>query len=255
MQNREPAESTLRKFFTDTPEMLCIARDGRLHDVNPAWVETLGWSEEELTTRPFLSFIHPDDREKAEQHLIKLAKPHARISYQARFEHSGGGYVNLRWSCFSEGEDVYGVARDVTEFIETRLRAERNEAVAVGVLKTAVDPIVVIDSGGTIVEANDATVKLFGFELDELLGQNVKVLMPEPHRSEHDGYVARYLGGGEPRIIGIGREVQAQRADGSTFPIALAVSEVRTDEDHLFTGIVHDLTERYKQQRQAPRRK
>lgn len=113
------------------------------------------------------------------------------------------------------------------------------------VLTTAADPIVVIDETGTIVLVNPATVALFGYDAEDLVGSNVSVLMPEPHRSEHGDHLRRYLATGEARIIGIGREVEARRADGSTFPVTLAVSEVVTGEGRLFTGILHDLSRRH----------
>ncbi len=115
------------------------------------------------------------------------------------------------------------------------------------VLRTAVDPIIVIDQEGRILRANQATERLFGYSGDYLVGKNVSMLMPEPYRSEHDGYLGRYLRTGDARIIGIGREVVGQKADGSTFPMSLAVSEAKTGQDHLFTGIIHDLTERNRQ--------
>lgn len=130
---------------------------------------------------------------------------------------------------------------------DLRKRAERSEAVATAILRTAVDPIIVIDTNGQIVNANTATSELFGHSVESLIGRNINILMPEPYRTEHDGYLVRYLTEGNPRIIGIGREVEAQRADGSIFPMALAVSEVKTQTDHLFTGIIHDLTERNRQ--------
>lgn len=128
-----------------------------------------------------------------------------------------------------------------------RLDPEQAGALAVGILQTAVDPIIVIDEHGIVVEANDAMTKLFGFALDEVIGHNVSVLMPEPYRSEHDGYIAGYLAGGEARIIGIGREVTARRSDGTEFPMSLAVSEVVTADGRMFTGIIHDLSERNRQ--------
>lgn len=127
-----------------------------------------------------------------------------------------------------------------------------SDRLAEAILATAVDPIIVIDRHGIIREANPATSTLFGHARASMIGQNVAMLMPEPYRSEHDRYVGRYLETGEKRIIGIGREVTAQRADGSVFPIALAVSEVAADGDgdeRWFTGVIHDLTERFAAQR------
>lgn len=124
---------------------------------------------------------------------------------------------------------------------------DRSRRLADAILRTAVDPIIVIDERGVIEEANDATTVLFGHERSEMIGQNVSMLMPDPYRSEHDGYLERYLETGEKRIIGIGREVTALRADGTTFPMALAVSEFTVDDgsgECRFTGIIHDLTAR-----------
>jgi two-component system sensor kinase FixL len=112
------------------------------------------------------------------------------------------------------------------------------------ILATAADPIIVIDEQGTMEIVNDATTKLFGYPDDALIGQNVSLLMPEPFRSEHDSYIESYLRTGETKIIGIGREVTARCADGSTFPIALAVSEVGGRGSRRFTGIIHDLRRR-----------
>lgn len=112
------------------------------------------------------------------------------------------------------------------------------------ILDTAAEGIITIDSSGRIRSANPAAVRLFGYELSELLGRNVGMLMPQPYRSEHDEYIERYKRTGEARIIGIGREVTGQRKDGSIFPLDLAVSEVDLGKQRIFTGIVRDITER-----------
>jgi PAS domain S-box-containing protein len=104
--------------------------------------------------------------------------------------------------------------------------------------------IITIDERGIVASFNPAAERLFGYTAGEVIGQNVGILMPSPYQEEHDGYLARYRQTGEPHIIGIGREVRAKRRDGTTFPIALAVSEVSLDGCRMFTGIVHDLTAR-----------
>lgn len=116
----------------------------------------------------------------------------------------------------------------------------RNEAV----LKAVVDSIVTIDERGVIQSVNAATINTFGYDPEELLGQNINLLMPEPYSSEHDGYLERYLSTGIKRIIGIGREVVGRRKNGSTFPMDLSVSEVKLPGKRLFTGILRDITYR-----------
>ena len=109
-------------------------------------------------------------------------------------------------------------------------------------LRSAVDAIISIDQTGLIESINPATETLFGYSAAELIGQNVKILMPEPYRSQHDGYIRQYRHTGQRRIIGIGRDVTGRRKDGSTFPMHLSVSEYEIDGKRHFAGIVHDLT-------------
>lgn len=123
-------------------------------------------------------------------------------------------------------------------FTELRERQARLQAI----VDTAVDSIITIDEQGIIDTCNAATERLFGYVAADMIGQNVRMLMPAPYRDQHDGYLARHRRTGEPHIIGIGRQVLGQRQDGTTFPLALAVSETRFAERRLFTGIVHDLT-------------
>jgi len=107
---------------------------------------------------------------------------------------------------------------------------------------TAVDGIIVIDAAGIMRIYNPACERLFGYSAQEAVGKNVKLLMPEPYGSEHDGHLANYKRTGEKRIIGIGREVTGRRKDGSTFPMYLSVGEGETEEGRIFVAVIHDLT-------------
>jgi two-component system sensor kinase FixL len=111
-------------------------------------------------------------------------------------------------------------------------------------LATAVDGIVIIDAMGNVQVYSPACEKLFGYTADEVIGQNVKMLMPAPYREEHDGYLEHYRTTGQKRIIGIGRDVHARRKDGSTFPMYLSVGEGIIAGEQIFVGIIHDITER-----------
>ncbi len=112
------------------------------------------------------------------------------------------------------------------------------------ILETTVDAIITIDSQGIVQTFNSAAEKIFGYRAEEVIGNNVKMLMPEPYQSEHDGYIGRYLKTGVPKIIGTGRQVNGLRKDGTEFPMDLAVSEVPSKDKRLFAGIVRDMTER-----------
>jgi|SRR5579871_5054132 len=111
-------------------------------------------------------------------------------------------------------------------------------------IATAVDGIIVIDENATIQIYSAACERLFGYTEAEVVGKNVKMLMPSPYREEHDGYIRNYQSTGVKRIIGIGREVIGQRKNGSTFPMYLSVGEGRLGEQIVYVGIIHDLTSR-----------
>ncbi len=112
------------------------------------------------------------------------------------------------------------------------------------VLDAAVDAVVVIDARGVIDVVNHAAERLFGYSAEELRGQNVGVLMPEPYRDRHDGYIERYLRTREPHILGTGRDVTARRRDGSTFAVELAVGEIAGSKPTRFVGFIRDITDR-----------
>mgnify|MGYP001597176379 CR=1 FL=1 len=110
-------------------------------------------------------------------------------------------------------------------------------------ITTAVDGIMVIDEFANVRVYNRACEDLFGYAPEEVIGKNVKMLMPEPYRAEHDAYIGRYKNTGEKRIIGIGREVVGRRKDGSTFPMYLSVGEGNVGGERIFVGIIHDVSD------------
>ncbi len=112
------------------------------------------------------------------------------------------------------------------------------------ILDTVPDAMVVIDERGIMQSFSTAAERLFGTTAAEMIGKNVKVLMPSPYREAHDGYLERYLRTGERRIIGVGRVVVGERRDGSTFPMELAIGEMKSRSGRFFTGFIRDLTER-----------
>jgi two-component system sensor kinase FixL len=121
---------------------------------------------------------------------------------------------------------------------------EIREAHLESILDTVPDAMVVINENGIMQSFSSAAEQLFGYRAEEAIGKNVSMLMPSPYREGHDGYLARYRRTGERHIIGIGRIVVGERKDGTTFPMELAVGEMRPGKDRFFTGFVRDLSQR-----------
>ncbi|WP_152415220.1 PAS domain S-box protein [Caenispirillum salinarum] len=144
--------------------------------------------------------------------------------------------------------DLRTALRDATDREEAAKIATAalaaSEAAQRAVLDTAVDAIITIDERGIIRTVNPATVRLFGYREEEMVGRNVSMLMPEPHAAAHDAYMARYHRTDDPHIIGVGREVPARRKDGTLFQAELAVSEMRVNGVRGYTGILRDITRR-----------
>ncbi len=119
-----------------------------------------------------------------------------------------------------------------------------NPQIMRAILENIMVGVVQIDRHGAIHFFNTAASKMFGYTSDEILGENVSVLMPDPFHSQHDTYLANYLNTRKSGVIGIGREVVCVRKDASTFPADLAVSEVIVGDEHLFVGILNDISQR-----------
>jgi two-component system sensor kinase FixL len=154
------------------------------------------------------------------------------------------------------GPTVFAIAGLVIAFVGAQLQASRSAAMTAraaviareahlkSILDTVLDATIVSTQDGTIVSFNNSAVRQFGYAEAEVVGQNLRMLMPQPYRQEHDGYLKRYLKTAEKRIIGVDRVVVGQRKDGSTFPMKLAVGEMSSGGQKFFTGFIRDLTER-----------
>lgn len=133
---------------------------------------------------------------------------------------------------------------------EALVEQERTMQKLQSILNNMIDSVIMIDRDGTVVEYNPAAERMFLYHRDEVIGKNIKLLMPEPYHSEHDGYLSRYHATQEAHIIGKGREVVGQRKNGQVFFLELAVSEMRNGDDIFFVGTLHDLTERKRHQQE-----
>jgi PAS domain S-box-containing protein len=143
---------------------------------------------------------------------------------------------------YDENRQVRGFAKITRDMTAKR----RNDELLGSVLNHTLDGIIGIDARGTVSMINRAGEEIFGRPGSEVIGQNIKMLMPAPYHAEHDGYLKNYIRTGDAKIIGIGREVRGLRKDGSTFPLDLAVTEFQLDNERYFVGIVRDISEKKK---------
>jgi two-component system sensor kinase FixL len=154
--------------------------------------------------------------------------------------------IASQWSLWREGpwSAVMVINNDITELKLAERDLFAREAHLKSILETVPDAMIVIDDRGLLQSFSTAAERLFGYAADEVLGKNIRMLMPSPYRENHDGYLERYYRTGERRIIGIGRVVVGERKDGSTFPMELSVGEMNSSRKRFFTGFIRDLTER-----------
>ena len=154
--------------------------------------------------------------------------------------------VASQWSLWHTGRSVgvIEIHSDVTDLKHIEQDLASREAHLKSILETVPNAMIVIDEHGIVQSFSVAAERLFGYGPSEVIGENIKMLMPSPYRENHDGYLERYLRTGERRIVGIGRVVVGERKDGSTFPMELSVGEMRSANARFFTGFIRDLTER-----------
>ncbi len=219
--------------------------EGKILIANPSMTSMFGFSRDELIGQEIQSLIagedHPanqfdDRRVKSEVAASQFMGMRRELTGLTK---EGGTFpISLAVKCVEIEDRQLFVAtvRDDSNLNERQARLE-------AIMNNAVDPIITIDEQGLIDSVNPATETVFGYTSSELIGRNIKLLMPSPYRIEHDTYLKNYCDTGIRKIIGVGREVSGLRKDGTTFPMSLAVSEIRLGARRLFTGMVRDITD------------
>jgi len=208
-----------------------------------------------LTYDIFLSFLDPDERERTKQALSRSVETGCSFDMQYRTNRrsQSSRWVRARGSIVRDEQGVprhlSGIVIDIDDQKQVEEALRTRESHLRSILETIPDAMIVIDGNGLIQFFSSAAERQFGYSEHEAIDQNVSILMPNPDRSRHDGYLARYRSTRERHIIGIGRIVTGQRKDGTTFPMHLSIGEMQSGGAPYFTGFVRDLTEH--QQTQA----
>lgn len=231
-----------------------IVIDGRGHieSFNPAAERLFGYAESEVVGQNVSMLMPSPFHEEHDQYLdryLTTGRPAIiGTGREVRGRRKNGSEFPLHLSVgemIIQGERKFtGVLHDLTNRVALENQLRASEARWRAVIDSAIDGIIVIGARGLIEAFNPAAARMFGYAEAEVLGQNVKVLMPAPYHDQHDGYLSRYMATGDPKIIGSGREVTGRRKDGTTFPLHLSVGETLAGGERRFTGILHDLSAR-----------
>ena len=241
-------------IYTAVDSIISINETGIILSFNPSAERMLGYSSQEIIGENVRSLMPSPFRDEHDSYLSNYLNTGI-----TKIIGTGREVVVLRKDgtefpadlAISEirhdGNRIFtGVLRDLTEKKENEKQLSDNLAKLSAFLETAVDSIISIDEFGTILSFNPSAERVLGYSSQEIIGKNVRSLMPSPFREQHDGYLSNYLDTGIAKIIGTGREVVVLRKDGTEFPADLAISEIRHDGNRIFTGVLRDLTEKKK---------
>ncbi len=254
--DRRPAPSELEALWALTDDLLSITgADGRMHRVNGSWVDTLGWSPDELTSRPLLTFVHADDRDRMRACLERLTAPDAQVErIEARWVHVDGGHRWLSWTARSDpdGTRAYAVARDVSEQRQAEAALRASERRFRQAVEAAPIGMAVVGLDGRWLQVNEALARIVGHPREELLRRTF-------HDLTHPDDVATDLVDAERLLAGeiphYTTEKRYRRADGQLAWVLLSVSLLRDegDEPVAFISQVQDITPRKEWEREQER--
>ncbi len=250
---RKKSEASLQRtqYAIDhgTDPIYWVRADGRIAYVNEAATRALGYSSEELLSMA-VSDIDPDFPQDVWPDHWENMKRTRSMTFDAHHRKKSGFVfpveVHIDFVEYEGDGYIWAYVRDNTERHRSSDALEASENKMRAVLQSAADSIIVIDDRGSIELLNAAAESLFGYAADEIVGKNIRYLMPEPYRSAHDGYLRRFLETGVSGVLGQRRELKALLKDGTSIPIELNASEVSIGSTRVFVGIVTDLRERRK---------
>ncbi|SMO63415.1 hypothetical protein SAMN06265218_107140 [Fodinibius sediminis] len=231
--------------------VLVLNLEGGILFWNEACEDLFGYSAEEVLEQNIL-FLYPDRfKDKFKRHLKELKEGRRTINPWCG-EHKDGSLI---W-CNAQTKLIYDEEEkpvaiicsifNIKEEMALKSKLKRNRARIQAILDNMVEAVISINSRGIIQNFNKSAEKMFGYDSEEVIGKSLKILMPSPHKEQHEQYINNYLETGDQKVIGSGREERARRKDGTIFPMELSVSETMWEGERIFTGIIRDISERRK---------
>jgi len=243
---RTQQAKALAVLYNSSADMIATAGfDGYFKQLNPAWEKTLGYTREELYTKPFIEFVHPDDRASTLAETNKLTQGYTTLSFTNRYRCRDNSYRWLDWAAVVDMEVqlMYCVARDRTEQIQDSIALQKKEIQLRNMLETAPDAVILTNEVGQIILINSQAETMFGYSRSELLGQSVDILVPKSVRDQHSKHRSHYMANPRTRAMKSKLNLQGQHKEGHLFPIAVGLSAIETDDGLFVTSFVNDLTE------------
>lgn len=206
-----------------------------------------GYSRDEIINQP-VSLLFPKRGEDEFSKHVEALRKNSSKSFTTTLKIKSGSLILADVKSMlvetTEQELIYEIATEIPAHEIANARLTESQAMTEAILEKAVEGIISIDKKGNIMAFNKAAEEMFGYEVQEVLGQNVNILMPSPYREEHDHYLENYHQTGEKKIIGITREVRGMKKNGQVFPIELSVSEINFLGETVYTGLVRDISEK-----------
>lgn len=251
MQRSEQSLRLEAIFNTVTDGIITINRSGLIETVNPAAAAIFGYEKGEIVGQNIKVLMPEPYHTKHDSYIQNYHSTGERkiigIGREVKGRRKNGSIFPFFLSVSEvklEERIIYtGVIHDISDLKRAEKAVLDSQRQLDAIINNAVDGIITINERGIMQIVNPAAAQLFGYKPEELIGQNVGIITPSPHKTQHDSYINKYIATGERKIIGIGREVIGQRKDGSMFPCLLSVSEINMGNRRLFAGMIHDLTE------------
>lgn len=271
-QEIRQAQKFLTDVLTAASEVSIIAtdRDGLITVFNRGAERMLGYDAAEVVGRQTPAIIHVPEEVSARGEELSRIRGHEVQGFRVFVEipeqvgaerrewtyvHKDGHHFPVLLTVTTMRDDdgnpmgYLGIAEDITDRRQAAAALQEQAMHTQAILDNMVDGLITIDQSGLIQSYTPSSERIFGYAAAEVMGKNVNMLMPSPHREAHDSYLRNYRATGVARIIGIGREVEGLRKDGSLFPMDLAVSEITHQGKPIYVGMVRDITERKRMER------